>query len=78
LLAEDVATNARLVMLRLSQLGHEVIWQDSGHGAVDACLKEDFDVVLMDVMMPDMDGLEATRAIRMMRPSDAAYLPIIA
>ncbi|MYN45804.1 PAS domain S-box protein [Pseudoduganella sp. FT93W] len=78
LLAEDIATNARLVMLRLSQLGHEVIWQDSGHGAVDACLKDDFDVVLMDVMMPDMDGLEATRAIRMMRPSDATYLPIIA
>lgn len=78
LLAEDVATNARLVMLRLSQLGHQVVWQDSGRGAVTACLQEDYDVVLMDVMMPDMDGLAATQAIRQMRPGTAPYLPIIA
>eukprot|EP01030_Chromulinospumella_sphaerica_P034649 gene34649-biopygen21518 len=78
LLAEDVATNARLVMLRLSQLGHQVVWQDSGRAAVSACLQDDYDVVLMDVMMPDMDGLAATQAIRQMRPSTAPYLPIIA
>jgi len=78
LLAEDVATNARLLTLRLTQLGHQVIWQDSGRTAVDACIREDFDVVLMDVMMADMDGLEATRAIRMMRENKAPHLPIIA
>ncbi|MYM39689.1 PAS domain S-box protein [Duganella qianjiadongensis] len=78
LLAEDVAANARLLMLRLAQIGHQVVWQDSGHRAVDACIREDFDVVLMDVMMPDMDGMEATRAIRMMRATQAPHLPIIA
>ena len=48
-----------------------------GRQAVEACQREDFDVVLMDVQMPELNGLEATRLIRQARSSDNCDVPII-
>lgn len=64
LLAEDIATNAELVCLRLQQQGHRVDWADNGQKAIEYFNTHDYDVILMDVMMPVCDGLEATRQIR--------------
>ena len=64
LLAEDHPTNQRVVQLILGGQGAEVVTADDGAQAVAAFEKDRFDVVLMDMQMPVMDGLTATRAIR--------------
>jgi len=64
LVADDHAVNQRLVLLQLGGLGHRADLVSSGSEAVAAVRRRPYDVVLMDVHMPDVDGLAATRQIR--------------
>jgi signal transduction histidine kinase/ActR/RegA family two-component response regulator len=64
LVAEDNAVNQTIVAAMLRQLGHRSTVANNGREALAALAREDFDLVLMDYHMPDMDGLEATRALR--------------
>lgn len=64
LVAEDTKMNQDLFMIFLDGLGHEVKLVENGQQAIEALTRDQFDVVLMDVEMPVMDGLQATRLIR--------------
>ncbi|HYW67700.1 MAG TPA: response regulator [Candidatus Dormibacteraeota bacterium] len=78
LLAEDNAVNQRLVMRLLEKRGHQVVLAANGREALEAIEKEGFDLVLMDVQMPEMDGFEATAALRQKERSCGTHLPVIA
>ncbi|MHB8899095.1 MAG: response regulator, partial [Thermoguttaceae bacterium] len=76
--AEDSLTNQRLAVATLQRLGHTVEVAESGNVALDKLATEHFDVVLMDVRMPDMDGLEATRIVRARERLAGGHVPIVA
>ena len=75
LLAEDNLVNQQVAVAMLVKRGHEVQVASNGREAVDAVRARDYDVVLMDIQMPEMDGFEATQAIRAM--PKGKDLPII-
>ena len=77
LLAEDNAINALLTRTLLEAEGHNVETVEDGALAVEAMKKGEFDLIFMDMRMPNMDGLEATRKIRTL-PNVSKDLPIIA
>jgi CheY-like chemotaxis protein len=78
LLAEDNMVNQHLVKRLLEKRGHLVTVACSGQEAVDCVRRQSFDVILMDVQMPDMDGLEATALIRERERGKEEHTPIIA
>jgi signal transduction histidine kinase/DNA-binding response OmpR family regulator len=78
LLAEDNLVNQKLALRLLEKRGFEVTVVGNGRAAVEAAEKGPFDVILMDVQMPEMDGFEATAAIREKEKLTGAHIPIIA
>jgi signal transduction histidine kinase/CheY-like chemotaxis protein len=78
LLAEDNLVNQRVVQRILEKRGHSVFLASNGREALEALAQHDFDLVLMDVQMSEMDGLEATRAIRETEKASGLHVPIIA
>jgi PAS domain S-box-containing protein len=78
LLAEDTPANQRLAVRILNRRGHAVEVAPNGLEAVERLRRESFDVVLMDVQMPVMDGFQATQEIRKLHPPHKARVPIIA
>ncbi len=74
LVAEDAPANQSLIRILLERLGHEVVIVENGQEAVSIMANESFDLVLMDIMMPVMNGYDATRKLR----SSGCELPIIA
>jgi signal transduction histidine kinase/DNA-binding response OmpR family regulator len=78
LVAEDNPVNQTLVVRLLEKRGHHVMLAGNGREALKALEKESFDLVLMDVQMPEMDGMEATAAIRQKEENTAVHQWIIA
>jgi signal transduction histidine kinase/CheY-like chemotaxis protein/HPt (histidine-containing phosphotransfer) domain-containing protein len=78
LLAEDNEVNQQLAMSILVKRGHRVEVVENGREALEALEQKEFDVVLMDVQMPEMDGLTATAVIRAREKSTGRHMPIIA
>ena len=77
LLAEDNKINQKFAMALLAKGGHQVQIAENGHQAVDALRRDDFDVILMDIQMPELDGIQATKQIRAL-PGPKSGIPIIA
>jgi two-component system sensor histidine kinase/response regulator len=78
LLAEDNVVNQLLAVRLLEKEGHKVVVAGDGAKALEALDKEQFDVILMDVQMPVMDGIEATAAIRERERRNGSHVPIVA
>jgi two-component system sensor histidine kinase/response regulator len=81
LLSEDNFVNQRLAIRLLEKAGHHVTLASTGRQAVEAWENAgtaEFDLVLMDIQMPEMDGMEATSAIRMLEKKSGKHIPILA
>jgi CheY-like chemotaxis protein len=77
LIVEDMPMNQLLLKSYLSKMGHTGVVASDGEKALTCIAKFTFDIVLMDVMMPVMDGMDALKAIRAQEKTSGAHLPII-
>lgn len=78
LVAEDSAVNQKLIVGILGRRGHQLVIAGSGQEAVEAYRRQAFDLVLMDIQMPEMDGLAAATAIRQIDAASGRHVPIVA
>jgi two-component system sensor histidine kinase/response regulator len=78
LMAEDNPLNHRIVRFMLAKFGHTLTIVVNGRKAIEALERQPFDLVLMDLQMPEMDGLQATLAIRASEALTGRHVPIIA
>jgi len=78
LLAEDHPVNQQLAMKLLERRGHHVVLAQNGRQALERLEREPFDVVVMDVQMPVMDGLEAASTLRKRESAASRHTPVIA
>jgi len=77
LVAEDNPLNQVMAVGALKRLGHTGVVVDDGEKALRALAKQQFDVVLMDIMMPNLDGLATLAAIRANEKSSQRHLPVV-
>ncbi len=77
LVAEDVEANQLLITTWLNRWQHQITLAENGRIALEKFQQQPFDLILMDVMMPEMDGLQATRAIREIEAARGGHIPII-
>ena len=78
LLVENNPINQRVAVRKLEKEGHGVVVAGNGKEAVAACQNQTFDLILMDMQMPQMDGFEATRLLRRAELSSSMHIPIVA
>jgi two-component system, sensor histidine kinase and response regulator len=78
LLAEDNAVNQKLATRMLERMGHTVTVASNGKKVLECLEHEKFDLILMDVQMPEMDGFEATKAVRDLEKATGEHIPIVA
>ena len=79
LLAEDNPLNQRLIQIMFKKLQHDIILAENGLIAVEKFQNDRFDLILMDIMMPEMNGIDATKNIRQIeKENNLEKTPIIA
>jgi two-component system, sensor histidine kinase and response regulator len=78
LLAEDNPVNQKVAMKMLERMGHTVTISENGREVLDAVDRDVFDLILMDIQMPEVDGFEATRSIREREKIGGKHVPIVA
>jgi signal transduction histidine kinase/CheY-like chemotaxis protein/ligand-binding sensor domain-containing protein len=78
LVAEDNPVNQKVILYTLTKLGYDASLAENGLIAVDCAVRQDYDIILMDMQMPEMDGLQATRHIRQKLGDDSIIIALTA